>query len=188
MTITNTPVDNGINLQALLDARVALSDDPSLAEFVWRSSCRWENGTHTLLDDREVHRSRRRAVTPHRVRLRRRPPRVLRGRRPRADTGRVRARRPRRLPRRRRRVGRADAQHPAARPSRPRWKATWTSPACWESTRPCATASAPSPCTSRSMPTRRQDDIEALVAQAQKRSAVYDIIANPTNIVVDVNR
>ena len=33
-----------------------------------------------------------------------------------------------------------------------------------------------------------QEDIEALVAQAQKRSAVYDIIANPTNIFVDVNR
>ena len=33
-----------------------------------------------------------------------------------------------------------------------------------------------------------RDEIEALVAQAQKRSAVYDIMANPTNIVVDVNR
>ena len=29
-------------------------------------------------------------------------------------------------------------------------------------------------------------DIEALVAQSQKRSAVFDIIANPTNVVVDV--
>jgi uncharacterized OsmC-like protein len=33
-----------------------------------------------------------------------------------------------------------------------------------------------------------QDDIEALVAQSQKRSAVYDIIANPTNITVEVNK
>jgi uncharacterized OsmC-like protein len=32
-----------------------------------------------------------------------------------------------------------------------------------------------------------QEDIEALVAQSQKRSAVYDIIANPTNITVNVN-
>ena len=31
------------------------------------------------------------------------------------------------------------------------------------------------------------DDIEALVAQSQKRSAVYDIITNPTNITVNVN-
>ena len=30
------------------------------------------------------------------------------------------------------------------------------------------------------------DDIEALVAQSQKRSAVYDIITNPTNISVEV--
>jgi uncharacterized OsmC-like protein len=31
-----------------------------------------------------------------------------------------------------------------------------------------------------------RDDIEALVAQSQKRSAVYDIITNPTNVTVVV--
>jgi len=31
-----------------------------------------------------------------------------------------------------------------------------------------------------------RDDIEALVAQSQKRSAVFDIITNPTNVFVDV--
>jgi len=31
-----------------------------------------------------------------------------------------------------------------------------------------------------------QEDIEALVAQSQKRSAVYDIITNPTNVAVAV--
>jgi uncharacterized OsmC-like protein len=30
-------------------------------------------------------------------------------------------------------------------------------------------------------------DIEALVAQSQKRSAVYDIVTNPTNVTVRVN-
>jgi uncharacterized OsmC-like protein len=30
------------------------------------------------------------------------------------------------------------------------------------------------------------EDIQALVAQSQKRSAVYDIITNPTNITVEV--
>jgi uncharacterized OsmC-like protein len=30
------------------------------------------------------------------------------------------------------------------------------------------------------------DDIKALVAQSQKRSAVYDIITNPTNVMVEV--
>jgi uncharacterized OsmC-like protein len=32
-----------------------------------------------------------------------------------------------------------------------------------------------------------QKDLEALVAQSQKRSAVYDIIANPTNVTVNVS-
>jgi uncharacterized OsmC-like protein len=32
-----------------------------------------------------------------------------------------------------------------------------------------------------------QEEIEALVAQSQKRSAVYDIVANPTNVSVKVN-
>ena len=32
-----------------------------------------------------------------------------------------------------------------------------------------------------------QEDIEAIVAQSQKRSAVYDIITNPTNVTVDVS-
>ena len=31
-----------------------------------------------------------------------------------------------------------------------------------------------------------RSDIEALVAQSQKRSAVYDIITNPTNVTVEV--
>jgi len=31
------------------------------------------------------------------------------------------------------------------------------------------------------------DEIKALVAQSQKRSAVYDIITNPTNVSVEVN-
>ena len=31
------------------------------------------------------------------------------------------------------------------------------------------------------------EDIEALVAQSQKRSAVYDIVTNPTNVTVEVS-
>jgi uncharacterized OsmC-like protein len=33
-----------------------------------------------------------------------------------------------------------------------------------------------------------QKDIEALVAQSQKRSAVYDIVTNPTNVSVEVRK
>jgi hypothetical protein len=32
-----------------------------------------------------------------------------------------------------------------------------------------------------------QEEIEALVAQSQKRSAVFDVITNPTNVSVSVN-
>jgi uncharacterized OsmC-like protein len=32
-----------------------------------------------------------------------------------------------------------------------------------------------------------REDIEALVAQSQKRSAVFDVITNPTNIAVSVS-
>ena len=32
-----------------------------------------------------------------------------------------------------------------------------------------------------------EDDIKALIAQSQKRSAVFDIVTNPTNVTVDVN-
>ena len=47
MTITDSPIDNGVNVQALLDARSALSDAPEAAEFTWRASCTWRNGTHS---------------------------------------------------------------------------------------------------------------------------------------------
>jgi uncharacterized OsmC-like protein len=47
MTITNTPVDNGVNTEALLGAREALSNAPEAAEFTWRSTCSWVRGTHT---------------------------------------------------------------------------------------------------------------------------------------------
>ena len=32
-----------------------------------------------------------------------------------------------------------------------------------------------------------KEDIEAIVAQSQKRSAVYDVITNPTNVTVEVS-
>ena len=47
MTITDRPVDNGVNVQALLDARNALSAAPEAAQFTWRASCTWRNGTHS---------------------------------------------------------------------------------------------------------------------------------------------
>jgi hypothetical protein len=36
MTMTTSPVDNGVNSEALMAARQALSDAPEAAEFTWR--------------------------------------------------------------------------------------------------------------------------------------------------------
>ena len=47
MTTTDTPVDNGVNVQALLDARTALTGAPEAAQFTWRASNEWLNGTHS---------------------------------------------------------------------------------------------------------------------------------------------
>src|SRR6478609_5499366 len=48
MTDTNTPtVDNGVNVDALLGARQALTEMPPAATFQWRASCEWVRGTHS---------------------------------------------------------------------------------------------------------------------------------------------
>jgi uncharacterized OsmC-like protein len=47
MTITKQPVDNGVNTDALLSARAALTEAPDAAEFTWRSTCKWVNGTYS---------------------------------------------------------------------------------------------------------------------------------------------
>lgn len=47
MTTTETPVDNGVNVEALLDAREALTATPEGASFQWRATCEWQNGTHS---------------------------------------------------------------------------------------------------------------------------------------------
>jgi uncharacterized OsmC-like protein len=38
-------IDNGVNVQALLDARVALADAPEAAQFTWKASSTWKEGT-----------------------------------------------------------------------------------------------------------------------------------------------
>ena len=48
MSTTDTrPVDNGVNVEALLGAREALSEAPEAAKFQWRATCEWQNGTHS---------------------------------------------------------------------------------------------------------------------------------------------
>ena len=48
MTSTDAPtVDNGVNIEALRGARQALTDAPQAAQFEWRASCEWVRGTHS---------------------------------------------------------------------------------------------------------------------------------------------
>jgi uncharacterized OsmC-like protein len=39
--------DNGVNVEALLNAREALTATPAAAQFAWRTECQWVNGTHS---------------------------------------------------------------------------------------------------------------------------------------------
>src|SRR6201993_425890 len=42
-----TTVANGVNVQALLEAREALRGAPEAAQFTWRASSKWQNGVHS---------------------------------------------------------------------------------------------------------------------------------------------
>jgi uncharacterized OsmC-like protein len=50
MTATEIPVDNGVNVEALLGVREALPGTPEMAQFQWRSTVSWVNGTHSRSD------------------------------------------------------------------------------------------------------------------------------------------
>ncbi|MEX2623568.1 MAG: OsmC family protein [Acidimicrobiia bacterium] len=65
MTTTKKPIDNGVNVEALLGARNALVDAPQAAQFTWRATNSWVRGTHSNsvvegffgLGDEQKHRS-----------------------------------------------------------------------------------------------------------------------------------
>jgi uncharacterized OsmC-like protein len=46
-TVAEKQVDNGVNTAALIGAREALSQAPQAAQFKWRASCEWVRGTHS---------------------------------------------------------------------------------------------------------------------------------------------
>lgn len=59
-------IDNGVDVEALLEAREALTEAPEDARFQWRATCNWVNGTHSHseveqyygLGEPQVHRRR----------------------------------------------------------------------------------------------------------------------------------
>jgi len=187
MTITETPVDNGVNLQALLDARVALGDSPELGEFVWRVASTWENGTHshsrmekfTGLGGEQSHRTTFGYDVDH--------PECFAS----EDHGPT--------PTEFVLVGLAGCLTAGiATVAQMRGIQLRSVTATLEAEMDLAGVLGIDPTVRNGFDAIKvhyaidadatQDDIEALVAQSQKRSAVYDIITNPTNVVVDVNR
>jgi uncharacterized OsmC-like protein len=48
MTITETAAgDNGVNVQALLEAREVLKGAPEAAQFTWKATSSWQHGVHS---------------------------------------------------------------------------------------------------------------------------------------------
>jgi uncharacterized OsmC-like protein len=42
-----TTADNGVNVEALLEARAVLEGAPEAAQFTWRASSKWQHGVHS---------------------------------------------------------------------------------------------------------------------------------------------
>src|SRR5476649_1202169 len=43
----STAIDNGVNVQALLDARETLAGAPEAAQFTWRATSKWQDGVYS---------------------------------------------------------------------------------------------------------------------------------------------
>ena len=53
--MSKASVQNGVNVDALLAAREALKAAPQAAQFTWRASCKWQNGTHSKTNIKGFH-------------------------------------------------------------------------------------------------------------------------------------
>ena len=185
-TATAAKVNNGVNVEALLGARQALTDTPEAAKFQWRATCKWVNGTHSHskvqsffglgteqkhrsefqfdADHPEIFASEDKGATP--VEL------VLVGLASCLTAGVAAVAQHRGIQLRSVSAtieGGMDIQGILGIDSEVRngfdgIKVTYKIDA-----------------------DASKDEIKALVAQSQKRSAVYDIITNPTNVTVEVN-
>jgi uncharacterized OsmC-like protein len=185
MADADSPVNNGVNVEALIAAREALTDAPEGAQFKWRAACEWKNGTHSHstvegfyglgqeqsrkttftfdADHPEVFASEDKGATPVEF--------VLVGLASCLTAGIAAVAQHRNIQLRSVKAtieGDMDIQGILGIDSDVRngfdgIKVTYEIDA-----------------------DAKREDIEALVAQSQKRSAVYDIVTNPTNVTVEV--
>jgi len=179
------PVDNGVNVEALIAARDALTAAPEAAQFKWRAACEWKNGTHSQstvegffglgeeqrrkttfkfdADHPEIFASEDRGATPVEY--------VLVGLASCLTAGIAAVAQHRNIQLRSVSAsieGNMDIQGILGIDSDVRngfggLKVSYKIDA-----------------------DAKREDVEALVAQSQKRSAVYDIVTNPTNVTVEV--
>jgi uncharacterized OsmC-like protein len=179
------PVNNGVNVEALLGAREALTNAPEAAKFKWRASVKWINGTHSRstvesfyglgaeqkhksqftfdADHPEVFASEDKGATP--VEL------VLAGLASCLTAGVAAVAQVRNI-----QLHSVTATLEAGMDIRGILGADTDVRNGFDGVKVTYQIDADA----------SPDDIKALVAQSQKRSAVYDIITNPTNVTVEV--
>ncbi len=185
MAQTATPVDNGVNVEALLGAREALSQAPEAAQFKWRAECKWVNGTHSQTSVKGFFGLGGRAEPQDDVHVRRRSSRDLRFGRQRCDPVEMVL------------AGLASCLTAGvAAVAQNREIQLKSVSATLEGDMDVRgilgmdsdvrNGFSGIKVTYKIDADASPEDIKALVAQSQKRSAVYDIIANPTNVRVEV--
>jgi uncharacterized OsmC-like protein len=184
-TTTANPVNNGVNVEALLGAREALTAAPEAAQFKWRASVKWIKGTHSKstiegffglgqeqrhrstftfeADHPEIFASEDNGATPVELVLAGLASCLTAGVAAVAQNRGIQLRSVEAILEAGMDIRGILGADPDVRNGFDGIKVTY---------RIDADAS--------------RDDIEALVAQSQKRSAVYDIITNPTNVTVEV--
>jgi uncharacterized OsmC-like protein len=182
---TEKPVNNGVNVEALFGAREALTKAPEAAQFKWRATVKWINGTHSRstvetfyglgaeqkhktpfnfdADHPEVFASEDKGATP--VEL------VLAGLASCLTAGVAAVAQARDI-----QLRSVSATLEAGMDIRGILGAVADVRNGFDGIKVTYEIDADA----------SRDDIKALVAQSQKRSAVYDILTNPTNVTVEV--
>ena len=182
---TEKPVNNGVNVEALFGAREALTKAPEAAQFKWRATVKWINGTHSRstietfyglgaeqkhktpftveADHPEVFASEDKGATP--VEL------VLAGLASCLTAGVAAVAQARDI-----QLRSVSATLEAGMDIRGILGADTDVRNGFDGIKVTYNIDADA----------SRDDIKALVAQSQKRSAVYDILTNPTNVTVEV--
>ncbi len=186
MATSETAINNGVNVAALLDAREALTAAPEAARFEWRATCEWKNGTHSHssvegyfgLGEEQKHRTEFTFDADH--------PETFAS----EDNGAA--------PVEYMLVGLAScltagvaaiAQHRGIqlRSVSATLEGSMDIQGILGIDSDIRNGFGGIKVTFKIDADATPDEIKALVAQSQKRSAVYDVVANPTNIIVEVN-